>query len=65
MSNPHDLMIGQKLWLVPAGRHGGVPREVTVGKIGREWGELEECKFWRFNLTTLVVADKRGEYSHR
>lgn len=38
--NPHNLKVGQELYMVPSRRMGD-PRMVTIAKIGRIWATLE------------------------
>lgn len=47
-----ELTVGQKLWLVPQ-RGYGVPREVTVAKIGRKWATLDGWRESRIDKETL------------
>jgi hypothetical protein len=53
------LVEGQKLWFVSSQRHGGEPREVTVGKIGRKWATISSGAD-RIDRETLVADG--GQY---
>lgn len=48
--------VGQKLWFVPEGKWHGLPREVIILKIGRQYLHLNLHKH-RVNIDTMRVDD--------
>lgn len=46
------LIVGQKLWWVPAQKHYPEAQEVTVVKIGRKWATID-LRNYRINIHTL------------
>lgn len=55
-SNPHGLVVGQKLWFVPAYQQDGFgqDREVEVGSVGNKWATLVHQRM-RVSLATLTI----------
>ncbi len=58
--NPHNIVVGQKLYYVP-NRHNssGAAREVTVEKVGKKWIAIDFGH--RIEIGTLIADG--GKYS--
>jgi hypothetical protein len=52
MPNPHNIKVGDVLWVVFDGHSG---RTGTVSKIGKRWGVFSDWKGTRFDLETLRI----------
>ena len=52
MPNPHNIKVGDVLWVVFDGQPG---RTGTVEKIGSRWGTFGDRKGTRFDLETLRI----------
>jgi len=52
MPNPHNIKVGDVLWVVFDGKPGEAD---TVTKVGSKWGVLRTYNI-RFNLETMRVA---------
>jgi hypothetical protein len=51
--NPHGLVVGQRLWLVPhEQRHIAHARWVTITAVKRKWAELKGTQY-RLDVQTL------------
>lgn len=60
MKNPHNLKVGQNLFMVKSRDYGSVnERLVVISKVGTKWAQLECGE--RVNLVGLFIDG--GEYS--
>ncbi len=59
-NNPHNIVVGQKLYYVP-NRHNssGAPRNVVVERVGKKWITCNDCA--RLDIDTL--CGDGGKYS--
>jgi hypothetical protein len=53
------MQVGQQLWWVPAHRHNGDPRHVTITKVARKWVTLDNG--YRIDKDRMVADG--GQYS--
>ncbi len=63
MTNPHNLEVGQRLFMVSTlnrSRHGRNDSWETIRKVGRKWATLEGYEKYRVSLEFLSVDG--GEY---
>jgi hypothetical protein len=57
--NPHGLVVGQKLWLVPHDERQK-PRQVTIKSMARKWAELEGSQYKLEIATAIMEPSKYG-----